>query len=255
MEYDLSVLNVSALIVSGLLAGFINTLAGGGTLFTLPALMLMGMPADVANGTNRVGVLLQSIAGAGGFYRHRQLDPKDILPIVSPTILGALLGAVTVSFIPVAILKPLLLGTMLVITLLIVFKPDTVEVPPDQIPLTTQEKPVALLWLFLCGFYGGFVQAGVGFVLIAALCGVLRYHLVRANALKMVCTAVFGGISVAVFTWRDQILWVPGLILAGATVVGVFFSVKFSIQASQKTLKRFLLLMVSIAILGAFIKD
>ena len=101
MEYD--VLYLILLVVSGIAAGFVNTIAGGGSIFTLPALMLLGIPADVANGTNRVGVVMQSFAAVWGFRKHDKLDQQAMLPILMPTIVGALIGSLVASVIPVEI--------------------------------------------------------------------------------------------------------------------------------------------------------
>ena len=246
-------LYIVLLIVSGIVAGFVNTVAGGGSIFTLPALMLLGMPADIANGTNRVGVFLQSLAGVRGFRQHGKLDQKAIMPILLPTVAGSLIGSWVASVIPVEVLKPVLLGTMIAMTLLIVLKPGTLPAVDEQI-LTLKEKPIVNLWLFLAGLYGGFVQAGVGFVLLTALAGVLRYDLVRANALKMLCTLVFGGVALLVFIVQGQVLWMPGLILGASTIIGVQLSVRFAISAKQQTLKWILLGMALLVCVAALIK-
>lgn len=246
-------LYIVLLIVSGIVAGFVNTVAGGGSIFTLPALMLLGMPADIANGTNRIGVFLQSLAGVRGFRQHGKLDQKAIMPILLPTVAGSLIGSWVASVIPVEVLKPVLLGTMIAMTLLIVLKPGTLPAVDEQI-LTLKEKPIANLWLFLAGLYGGFVQAGVGFILLTALAGVLRYDLVRANALKMLCTLVFGGVALLVFIVQGQVLWVPGLILGASTIIGVQLSVRFAISAKQQTLKWILLGMALLVCVAALIK-
>jgi len=246
-------LYIVLLIVSGIVAGFVNTVAGGGSIFTLPALMLLGMPADIANGTNRIGVFLQSLAGVRGFRLHGKLDQKAIMPILLPTVAGSLIGSWVASVIPVEVLKPVLLGTMIAMTLLIVLKPGTLPAVDEQI-LTLKEKPIVNLWLFLAGLYGGFVQAGVGFILLTALAGVLRYDLVRANALKMLCTLVFGGVALLVFIVQGQVLWVPGLILGASTIIGVQLSVRFAISAKQQTLKWILLGMALLVCVAALIK-
>ena len=123
---ELSLVSVSLLVVTGFIAGVINTLAGGGSNLTIPALMVMGLPADVANATNRVGVLLQSVAGVHGFHRHGKLDSHDTVPVLIPNLLGGLLGAVFAAAIPVSFLKPLLLGTMIGMSLLILLRPAVI---------------------------------------------------------------------------------------------------------------------------------
>ncbi|MGA0242990.1 MAG: TSUP family transporter, partial [Pseudohongiellaceae bacterium] len=106
--------------------------------------------------------------------------------------------------------------------------------------------------LFAAGLYGGFVQAGVGFILLTALAGGLRYDLVRANALKMVCTLAFTLVSVAIFLIFDLIEWMPGLILAGGNMAGAYLMVKIAVRSSQSTLKWALFTMTLIAVGAGF---
>lgn len=253
MDYHITLLNAVALALAGLFAGFINTLAGGGSMLSLPALMMLGMPADVANATNRVGVLLQSIAGAKGFRDNDKLDSGAILPVLAPTLLGSLAGSLAASYLPVWLLKPVLLGAMVTMALIMVIKPGVVAPPEGTKAERLKDKPGAAIGLFLAGVYGGFVQAGVGFILIAALAGGLRYDLVRSNALKLVCTAIFSVVALVVFVARGQVLWIPGLILAAGTVAGAMASVRFAISVPQTTLKWILFVMVSLACGAALI--
>ncbi|HKI73702.1 MAG TPA: sulfite exporter TauE/SafE family protein [Pseudomonadales bacterium] len=246
MDYHITIFHALALVVAGVIAGFINTLAGGGSMLTLPALMMFGMPANIANATNRVGVVLQSLAGVKAFKDKDRLDSTAIIPILVPTLAGALAGSLAASYLPVYLLKPTLLGTMVAMALVMVVRPGVVAPPPGTTPARVQDKPMAAAGLFFAGLYGGFVQAGVGFILIAALAGGLRYDLVRSNALKLVCTGVFSVLALAVFVARDQVLWVPGLLLAVGTMAGATLSVRFAIQVPQTTLKWILFVMVSI---------
>ena len=249
MDFTLSYYVI--LVLTGFIAGIINTLAGGGSNLTLPALMLTGMPADVANATNRIGVLLQCAVGVKGFHQHGKLDTQDMVPVLLPSLLGGLIGSVAVVLIPVGVLKPLLLGTMITMALIILLFPSVIA-PPEGTPIfKVKERPLAWLGLFLAGVYGGFVQAGVGFILIAALAGTLRYDLVRSNALKMLCTLAFTLLSVLVFMADDLILWVPGLVLAAGTMLGAQLAVKIALNISQTVLKWFLFLMTVVACLAA----
>jgi uncharacterized membrane protein YfcA len=251
VEYDLSILMICLMLVTGLISGFINTLAGGGSMLTLPALMMLGMPADVANATNRVGVLMQSVAGAKGFSDQGKLDKSAIFPVLLPTLVGALAGSLLASFLPVWVLKPVLLGSMMTMALVMVIRPQAVIPVDGAEPYKLADRPVAGLGLFLAGVYGGFVQAGVGFILIAALAGGLRYDLIRTNALKTLCTAAFSGVALAVFAMRGQVWWVPGLVLAVGSIAGAMASVRFAIKVSQNTLKWLVLVMVTATCAGA----
>lgn len=208
--------------------------------------MMFGMPADVANATNRIGVLLQSLAGAKGFRDNDRLDSAAVMPVLAPTMSGALAGSLAASYLPVAMLKPTLLGAMVTMALVMLVRPEVVAPPEGTEPARVKDKPLAALGLFFAGIYGGFVQAGVGFILIAALAGGLRYDLVRSNALKLVCTAAFSIVALAIFIARDQVSWIPGLVLAVGTVAGAMLSVRFAIHVAQTTLKWILFVMVSI---------
>jgi hypothetical protein len=250
---ELSWITVSLLLVTGLAAGVINTLAGGGSNLTVPALMIMGLPADVANATNRVGVLLQSLSGAVGFQRVGKFDGLEPAPLLVPTLLGGGVGAGLVAVLPAGLLKPLLLGTMVAMALLILLKPDTVAPPPGTPPRPLRGNPGAWAALFAAGVYGGFVQAGVGFVLIAALAGTLRYDLVRTNALKMLITGAFTAVAVVVFVVADLVLWLPGLILGVSTMIGAAIGVRLAIRADQRSLKWFLFLMTLAACTAAML--
>lgn len=251
--YELSLGFIILLVAMGFLAGIINTMAGGGSNLTIPALMVMGLPADIANATNRVAVLLQCLTAAKGFSKHGKLDAPDIKKIVSVTLIGGLIGALMASYLPPTYLKPVLLAAMITMAAIILFKPAVVAPPEGTPALSMSNSPSSIPMLLLAGFYGGFVQAGVGFILLAAIAGSLRYDLVRANALKIVCTAAFTLIALGVFVWRDQVLWVPGLTLAAGSMLGAHIAVKITIQISQKTLKWFLFLMTLVASAAAML--
>jgi len=221
-------------------------------MLTLPALMIMGIPPEIANATNRVGVLMQSLAGMGEFYRHRRLDTRAMVPVLIPVLIGSLVGALTASFLPAWLLKPALLTTMIVMALVLLVKPDTMIPDMGSEAVTLKNKPSAIAGLFFAGIYGGFVQAGVGFILIAALAGGLGYDLIRSNALKVVCTAALSVLALMVFVSRNQVLWVPGIVLAIGSMIGAVLSVRFVLNISQNTLKWILFVMVTLTCLAAW---
>jgi len=246
--YDPWILALLCLV--GFIAGGINTVAGGGSNLTLPVLMMLGLPADVANATNRVGVLLQCLVGVSGFDRHQALDRPAIKPILVPTLLGGAAGALIAALIPGLYLKPLLLGTILTMSIVILVKPGTIAPPAGSKVLSPRENKAAWLGLFAAGVYGGFVQAGVGFILLAALAGGLRYDLLRANALKTVCALAFTAVAMIIFILFDQVMWVPGLVLAAGAMLGAHLAVKVAVKVPQSYLKWFLFVM-TVAACGA----
>ncbi|MCP4037181.1 MAG: sulfite exporter TauE/SafE family protein [bacterium] len=254
-ELEITIPYALLLVGTGFVAGIINTLAGGGTNLTLPALMVMGMPADVANATNRVGVFLQSAVALRAFRNHDRLPTHDIVPILIPTLIGGVVGAGAAAFAPATLLKPILLGAMLSMTVIMLVRPEVVAPPPGTEPHSVGERPSSWFWLWLAGVYGGFVQAGVGFILITALAGTLRYDLVRSNALKMVCVCAFTTLALAVFIAQGLVLWIPGLILALGTMAGASTAVRFAISARPSTLKWFLFAMTLCGTLAALLSD
>ncbi|MBS9778328.1 MAG: sulfite exporter TauE/SafE family protein [Gammaproteobacteria bacterium] len=248
---DFSIIEAIILCFLGLVAGVINTLAGGGSNLTIPALMVMGMPPDVANATNRVGVILQAVVGAKGFKKYDKLPLGDFKSIIIPLLIGSLVGGLFASYAPQSLLKYLLLGAMLSVATIILIRPDVIAPPAGTVPHTMSEKPQAWWWLLIAGFYGGFVQAGVGFIIITAFAGILRYDLVSSNALKVLSTIFFTGIALVIFIINDQVRWVPGLILAVGTMVGAHIGVKMALKISQQSLKWFLFVMTLAASVAA----
>jgi uncharacterized membrane protein YfcA len=244
LDYEISALMALLLVGTGTAAGFINVLAGGGSFLTIPALMLLGIPADIANATNRVGVMMQAVEGVRGFNRHGMLPREAVGSIMLPTLVGSLLGALTASYMPLALLEPILLVTLIGMAVLMVARPALMTPAAGTEPLSPRHSRAGFIGLLLAGVYGGFIQAGVGFVLLAALAGALRYDLVRANALKMVATALFTGVALVIFIARDQILWAPGLLLAVGAVLGARLSVNVAMTVNQTLLRWFLLVTV-----------
>lgn len=254
MEYEFTALTLALVLAAGFVAGFINILAGGGGLLSLPALMLLGMPADVANGTMRVSVLAQSLEAVRGFDRHGRLERSAIVPMLVPTVLGTVVGSVLAIWIPVGVLKWVLLTAMVGMALLTLLAPTVVAPPPGTPAIELRDSPLGWAALFGCGIYGGLVQGGVGFLLIAALAGILRYDIIRTNALKMVATGVFGGVSLAVFMFAGLVAWVPAIVLALATIAGAHAGVRYSLKVDPKVLRWILFVMVVVACVSAGMK-
>jgi len=231
------------LIVTGFAAGVINTLAGGGSNLTIPALMLLGMPADTANATNRVGVFFQTLVAVKGFHRAGKLQQRDAQDVVVPTLLGAVVGALLAAILPLWLLKPLLLGVMVTVALIILVRPSVIAPESGERTFKVADKPQSFWVLLLAGAYGGFIQAGVGFILILAIAGMLRFDLVRTNALKVAATLAFTALSLVVFIAFDLIVWLPGLVLACGTMIGAHIAVKLSLHLPQQAIKWFLFAM------------
>jgi len=240
-ESWLPLLGVAA---AGVVAGFVNMFAGGGSMLTLPALMLLGLPPGVANGTNRLGMLIFTFSGAHAYHQRGALSLRAVVPIAAPTVVGALLGAWLATSIPREWLGSVLLGTMLSVALLLLLRPAMFSAPREGQTLSLRERPSAIVALFGAGLYAGFVQAGVGFLMLAILGGSLRYDMFRANALKLGVALFFVAASLAVFVWSGDVRWLPGLVLAAGSVLGARLGVRFASKLEPQRFRWLLLLAV-----------
>ena len=110
---------ILALVGTGLVAGFINTVAGGGSTLTLPLLMFLGLPANVANGTNRIAILLQNVVGVNTFRNKKVLNLTSDYKLAVPAILGSILGAYFAVEIDEETLRKVITGLMVVMLLLV----------------------------------------------------------------------------------------------------------------------------------------
>jgi uncharacterized membrane protein YfcA len=234
---SISFFDISLLLIAGFFGGVINTLAGGGSNLTMPALMIMGLPADVANATNRLGVFLQALTGVAKFNQQDKLPKTDLWAILVPSLLGGLVGALIAVWAPLWLLKPLLLGTMLSVAGAMLIFPGMI--PDDsQQSIKVSESRWGFWGLFIASVYGGFVQAGVGFVLLTVLAGSLSYDLVRANALKLLCTIGFTMVALLVFIYEGLVNWYYGFILSIGFIAGAVVGVKFAISVSANNMRK-----------------
>lgn len=227
---------LAALAAVGVIAGWINTLAGGGSMLTLPALMFFGLPADVANATNRVAIVAQCATGVHRFHRRGALALDLLGKIVAPTLVGAALGAYLATRLPNAVFRPVLLISMMAMAFTLVVRPSFLKAGEGE--AREPGSPATVLALFGTGFFGGFVQAGVGFLLIAVLVGMLRVDLVRANGLKLALVLVFTSVAVAIFVWRGHIAWPPALALALGNSAGAWLGVQFAVERGAGPVRR-----------------
>jgi uncharacterized membrane protein YfcA len=253
MIEELSYQSLAILAAAGVLATVVNVMAGGGGMIVLPALMALGLPADVANGTYRLGVVTQSIAGTAAMNREGKLETRSIVPILIPTVVGAIVGALLATWVPREVLKPIMLVTMIVMAALIAFRKRTL-IPGQGPALTPQEAPRSYAGLFLAGVYGGFIQAGVGFLLLGVLIGTLRHDLITGNAAKLVITLAFGTVSLGIFVWAGLVSWTPAIVLAVASIIGARLGVRLMLKVPIAGLRWFVFACVIATCIAAWLR-
>ena len=220
---------VAALIVSGVFVGFINTLAGGGTIISLSLFMFLGLPANVANGTNRVAVILQNMTSVSEFRRKKVLDFKKANKLAIPTMIGAIIGAQIASDINEAIFRKAIGVVMIVMMYFILTKPSQWLKGTEAL----MEKPVSWIQIvifFAIGLYGGFVQVGVGYFILAGVVLGAGYDLVKANAIKVWIVLLYTPLALIVFILNDQVRWDYGLIHAIGNIIGAFVASRFAVS-------------------------
>ena len=223
----------------GVLAGVINTLAGGGSLLSLPILIFLGLPPAVANATNRVAIFSQNIFAVAGF------KSKGISEFKYSFLLGisALIGAVIGAKIAVDINGELFNKILAVIMIIVVFLTVTGKAKQkgDLTENTNKSsKIIGMITFFFIGIYGGFIQAGVGFLIIGALSAIHGLGLVKINSMKVFIVLVYTFAALGVFIYEGKVNWMYGGILAVGNSVGAWFASRWSVDKGDKYVKIFL---------------
>jgi uncharacterized membrane protein YfcA len=239
MEFELILL---ALV--GFVAGVVNIMAGGGSLLTLPMLIFLGLPPSIANGTNRVAILIQNIFSISGFRsKGVHTFPHSIYFGIS-AMLGAIVGAQIAIDIRGDLFNKILAVIMVfVVTYLVLNRKTRYEDLVERI--TGKHLWISLILFFFIGIYGGFIQAGTGFLILLALTGVNHYSLVKSNAIKVVVAFIYTVSALTVFVLNDQVNWKYGLILSVGNAAGGWFSSRWSVKKGDRAVKLFLIIMVT----------
>jgi uncharacterized membrane protein YfcA len=219
----------------GLAAGTVNTLAGGGSLLTVPALVLLGLPGTLANGTNRVGVLASNLVAARRFRLAGVSGAREALPVLLPAAVGAALGALAISRVADDDFERLY-GLVMLALVVPMLRPPRAS-PGDASASRRRVGP----WLsgalfFAVGLYGGAIQAGVGLAFVAAL-SYAGYDLVRASAIKVLVIASYTLVAVTVFAFEGRIVWGPALALATGFALGGEVGARLAIGGGERAIR------------------
>ena len=234
------------IVVAGFAAGFINTLAGSGSLITLPLLIFAGLPATVANGTNRVAVFLQTVVAVHRFRKSGTLDLRRGLLLTVPAIFGAVIGARIAVNLNERMMETVI-GVLMVVMLVVVLVRPKRWLAGRPEMLAQGSGWLQVLVFFLIGIYGGFIQAGVGIFLLAGLVLGAGYELVRANAVKNLIVMVFTFFALAVFVLNDQVEWLPGLVLAIGNMMGAWVAARMAVEKGAKFVRWILIAVIVVS--------
>ena len=231
-------MNYLIIFLAGCGAGFLNTVGGGGSLITLPILIFSGLPSATANGTNRIALLMQNIVAVTNFKRKGYFYPKIALLLGIPAIIGSLIGSNIAVSLSDAIFNKVLGVVMIIVLILILTRPEKKFLKDQNSDeLSKNRKMAAVILFFFVGIYGGFIQAGVGFIFIVSLSIITGMSLVKVNSIKVFVIALYTISSLLVFILNGNINWTSGIILALGNSIGAYLGSTFAVNKGDKWIR------------------
>lgn len=239
------IIEIVLLVLIGFIAGSVNTIAGGGSLLTLPILIFLGLPPNIANGTNRIAIFFQNIFTTAGFKSKGIVTFPFSIYIGISALLGSIVGAQIAVDIKGETFNKILAIIMVLVVAYMVLRSKSKRI------VDIERSSGKHLWLsvflfFFVGIYGGFIQAGVGFIILLVLSSVNNFSLVKSNAVKVTVVLIYTVAAVAIFAYNDKINWKIGLILAVGNAAGGWFASRWSVAKGDRLVKKFLIVMVVI---------
>ena len=238
MTYDV----ILMLLLSGIVVGIINTLAGGGSIITMTIFMVLGLPITVANGTNRIAVVLQNLAASMTFIRKRMFNVKSGFLLSIPVILGNIGGSLLATHINDTIFR-ICFGVVLFLILLYMIFDNHKHYHAKE---SMKIKPIHYFWFLLIGFYGGFIYIGLGYLILAISLWTMRLDIVTANVLKGFVLCVAMPFSLAIFMIDGQVDYWFGLLHGVGNMIGAWLASHYFINWGGRFIKIFTMLIVLI---------
>lgn len=238
----------------GILVGGINAVAGGGSLLTLPTLIFMGLDSNIANGTNRLAILFQTMSSIAGYESKGISTKKYGLWLGIATTLGAIPGVILAVNISDALFNKILAIIMLVMMITLIYNPFKNARTGDA---QTSKKQLAIsffIFLFI-GAYIGFIQAGAGFLIIMTLVVVNQFNLVITNSIKVWVTFCANAMVLAVFAWKGMVYWPYAIALSFGTSLGAWLTSRWAVSKGDSFIRPVLIVMIfimSMKLLGVF---
>ena len=226
----MTLLEAVLLLVGGAFAGVVNAMAGGGSMLTVPLLVLAGVPGVAANGSNRVGILTSTATSLLSFRNDGIRVTQNLAPIIGPALAGSLVGAYGISELTDETFERVFGLLMIPLIILTIWKPR-VRTHPEPWPLA-----VTMGVFFLIGIYAGAIQAGVGLMLLAALSH-SGLDLVTANLVKVIFNLCATLIALPVFIIQGNVRWGPAIILAIGLSVGGWIGARFAVRGGEKWIR------------------
>ncbi|MBN3035287.1 MAG: sulfite exporter TauE/SafE family protein [Bacteroidales bacterium] len=242
---------IISLSVAGLFVGFFNTLAGGATVISISLLMMLGLPAGMANGTHRIAAVFQTLTSTLVYRRRKLIDFPSGLKWSLPMTAGSMAGAWTAVRINDEAFGKIVAIVMVLVTLVLLFRPKLWK--GGGLPAVVKGTPVARFFIFLgLGFYGGFIYIGIGYFLIITLLFLTGNDLLRANAMKVFLVLVYVTVSLSIYLANGLVHLQYGLVLSAGQVAGAWLGARYSVRHGPALIMMVMILFVVLTFLQAF---
>jgi len=223
-----------AVYAVGVIAGFLNVMAAGGSLLTLPMLIFLGFPAAAANGTNRVAILVQSVAAVTAFRQQGYAETRAGLPFALMAVPGAIAGALVAVHVSDEAFRAILAAVLALSVVGLLFPSRRRR---DAGEGSRRTYVVALVSFVGVGFYGGFIQAGVGFLFMLVFHRLLGLDLVRTNVYKVLVVLFLSTPALVVFIITGNVVWGTAIALAAGTATGAVVATRVSVKGGERPIR------------------
>lgn len=230
--------------LAGALAAIINTMAGGGSMLVIPVLLAMGLPASTANGTLRVGVVALTATASLTFYRKGVREHRAVGKLVIPMMVGAGAGSYAATILPDDVLRTVFGVSLVVWAVLLVVRPGAFSAEASE---PRAIGPAAWAGALGIGLYGGFLQVGVGFPMLALLVVGLHYTPIRANAIKLMLVLGYTAVALPIFALAGQVAWRESIVLGIGMAAGGYLGTRLQLRTGAKVIRWVVVITVCIA--------
>ncbi|MFK8020340.1 MAG: sulfite exporter TauE/SafE family protein [Pseudomonadales bacterium] len=230
---------LAVLTCAGVASGFMNVMAGGGSLLTVPIMLFMGIPGPVANGTNRIAILAQNFTAVLTFFKKGYSDFRLSLSLALAAVPGAIIGALIGTELQGVWFDRIIALVMVVVMILMATeKKPVAKESSEEVSVSPKRLVLGHLCMFGAGLWGGFIQIGVGFILMPILHRVLGLSLVQVNMHKVFIVLMYTIAALAIFAAKIELLWMVGLCLAIGNSIGGWLGATVTISKGDETIRR-----------------
>jgi uncharacterized membrane protein YfcA len=253
----MDILQACALFIAAALAGALNSVAGGGSFISFPALVTIALVPDInANATNTVAIWPGAVASVGGYRRELSAQRNILIPLAIVSVIGGVIGAMALLNTPQVTFKQLVPFLLLFATLLFTFSgtlmnwikanfKKRINVEPSDAPGIMSDSRLTFLGVLIVqsiiAFYGGFFGGGIGIMMLAALRVLGMENIHEMNALKMLLSAIINGVAVLLFVTRGIVYWPQAVIMVIGAIIGGYGGASIARTLNPLHVRRFVI--------------